>query len=158
MLSVYDSVAGSFLSDFLGMSPGEWGRKAKQRYDYILDFEPVPASGRTIQVVEADTDSWFIGMGAIASNRDPATDLIVTDRPFTVEIERVSGGRRFQSAPEDFDNVFGTASLPAPWSPPLFLWPNETVLITITNLIASARDVRVTLFGFKIFNTDMGVQ
>lgn len=151
-----NSTVADLLSFSLGMLPSEWQRKAKQKFSHALLYQPVAANGTLAQAFTADTDSWFVGLGAVATSRDVATNLIVADRPFTVVMESTSGGRNFQSQAEDFDNFFGTAQLPMIWGAPLFVKPAATIQITLTNLIATARDVRVSILGFKIFNTDMG--
>jgi hypothetical protein len=155
-MNLGNSTVADLLSFSLGMLPSEWARKAKQKFSHALLYQPVPLSGTLAQSFTADTDSWFVGLGAVATSRDTATNLIVADRPFTVVMESTSGGRNFQSQAEDFDNVFGTAQLPAVWGAPLFVKPAATIQITLTNLIATARDIRISVFGFKIFNTDMG--
>lgn len=155
-MNLGNSVVADLLSFSLGMLPSEWQRKAKQKFSHALLFQPVPASGTLAQAFTADTDSWFVGLGAVATSRDTGTNLIVADRPFTVVMESTSGGRNFQSQAEDFDNFFGTAQLPNVWGAPLFVKPAATIQFTLTNLIATARDIRISIFGFKIFNTDMG--
>lgn len=150
------SVVADLLSFSLGMLPSEWRRLAKQKFDHALLWEPIGASATLSRSFTADTDSWFVGLGAVATSRDTGTLAAQADRPFSVEIKSTSGGRDFQSAPEDFDNFFGTAQLPSVWGAPLFVKPAATIQITLVNLVATARDVRVSIFGFKIFNTDMG--
>lgn len=151
-----NSVVADLLSFSLGMLPSEWRRLAKQKFDHALLWEPIPASTTESRSFTSDTDSWFVGLGAVATSRDISTQASIADRPFSVEIKSTSGGRDFQSAPEDFDNFFGTAQLPSVWGAPLFVKPAATIQVTLTNLVATARNVRVSFFGFKIFNTDMG--
>lgn len=151
-----NSTVADLLSFSLGMLPSEWARLAKQRFTHALLWQPIAASATLARSFTADTDSWFVALGATATSRDVATAAIVADRPLTVEIKATSGGRDFQSQAEDFDNVFGTAQLPAVWGAPLFVKPAATIQITLNNMIATARDIRISVFGFKIFNTDMG--
>lgn len=151
-----NSTVADLLSFSLGMLPSEWARKAKQKFSQSLFYNPLPAGGTLAQSFTADKDSWFVALGANATSRNTATFASVADRPFTVVMESSSGGRNFQSAAEDFDNVFGTAQLPAVWGAPLFVKPASTITITLTDLAGTARDVRISVFGFKIFNTDMG--
>jgi len=151
-----NSTVADLLSFSLGMLPSQWARLAKQKFNQSLFFNPLPASGNLSRTFQADTDSWWIGLGAAATSRDTATAAIVTDRPITVTIRSSSGGREFQSQAEDFDNVFGTAQLPAVWGAPLFVKPAAAIEVSLTNLVATARNVRISFYGFKIFNTDMG--
>lgn len=151
-----NSTVADLLSFSLGMLPSQWARKAKQKFNQSLLWNPLPASGVLAQAFQADSDSWWVGLGAVATFRDTGTFAIVTDRPATVSIKTASGGREFQSQAEDFDNVFGTAQLPAVWGAPLFVKPSAVVEVTLTNLVATDRLVRVSFLGFKIFNTDMG--
>lgn len=151
-----NSVVADLLSFSLGMLPSEWRRLAKQKFDHALLWEPIAANETLSRSFTADTDSWFVGLGAVMANRDTGTSLIVADTPYSVEVKSTSGGRDFQSAPEDAANFFGTAQLPSIWGAPLFVKPAATIQVTLTNLIATARNVRVSFFGFKIFNTDMG--
>ncbi len=151
-----NSVVADLLSFSLGMLPSEWRRLAKQKFDHALLWEPLPASSTESRSFTSDTDSWFVALGATATMRDTGTQASIADRPISAEVKSTSGGRDFQSAPEDFDNIFGTAQLPAIWGSPLFVKPAATIQITLTNLVATARDVRISILGFKIFNTDMG--
>lgn len=151
-----NSTIADLLSFSLGMLPSEWQRKAKQRFAHALLFQPLPATGTLSRTFTTDTEAWFVGLGAVATSRDTATFAAIADRPFTSKWEATSGGRNFQSQAEDFDNVYGTAQLPAVFGAPLFVKPAETIQITLTNLTGIDRDVRISVFGFKIFNTDMG--
>ena len=151
-----NSVVADLLSFSLGMLPSEWRRLAKQKFDHALLFDPIAASATESRSFTADTDSWFVGLGAVGTSRDTVTQAAQADRPFSIEIKSTSGGRDFQSAPEDFDNFFGTAQLPSVWGAPLFVKPAATIQVTLQNLVALPRDVRLSVFGFKIFNTSMG--
>lgn len=151
-----NQVVADLLQFSLGMLPAEYARKAKQRFNQSLLWDPLAADDTEPQSFTTDRDSWWVGLAGVATSRDTATFAIVADRPMTVEINASSGGRDFQSAAEDFDNVFGTAQLPAVWGAPFFVKPSSTIRITLFNLVATARLVRVSLMGFKIFNTDMG--
>lgn len=151
-----NSVVADLLSFSLGMLPSEWRRLAKQKFDHALLWDPIAASETLSRSFTADTDSWYVALGAVATSRDVATQAAQADRPYSIEIKSTSGGRDFQSAPEDFDNFFGTAQLPSVWGAPLFVKPAATIQVTLTNLVAIPRTVRVSVFGFKIFNTDMG--
>ena len=155
-MNLGNSVVADLLSFSLGMLPSEWQRKAKQKFTHALLWDPLTANATLAESFTADTDSWFVALGAVATSRDTNTFAIVADRPMTAQIESTSGGRQFQSQAEDFDNFFGTAQLPAVWGAPLFVKPAATIQITLFNLVATDRLVRVSVFGFKIFNTDMG--
>ncbi len=156
-MNLGNSVVADLLSFSLGMLPSEFNRKAKQKFTHALLYNPLPGGGVLAQSFTADTDSWFVGLGAVATSRDTATFAAQADRPFTITMESTSGGRQFQSQAEDFDNFFGTAQLPNVWGAPLFVKPAATIQITLTNLIAATdRLVRLSIFGFKIYNTDMG--
>ncbi len=152
-----NSVVADLLSFSLGMLPSEWRRLAKQKFDHSLLFDPILGGTVQSQSFTADTDSWFVGLMAMAVSRDPVTFASEADRPYTVEVKSTSGGRDFQSAPEDFDNFFGTAQLPNVWGAPLFVKPAATIQVTLTSLRpATDRRVAISFAGFKIFNTDMG--
>jgi hypothetical protein len=152
-----NSVVADLLSFSLGMLPSEWRRLAKQKFDHALLWDPIVGGEVSSRSFTADTDSWFVGLSAMATSRDPVTFLAEADRPYSVEVKSTSGGRDYQSAPEDFDNFFGTAQLPSVWGAPLFVKPAATIQVTLTSLRpATDRIIRVSFTGFKIFNTDMG--
>ena len=144
------------MASALGILPEEWRELAKQRFSQSLLWDPLPASAALADTFTADSDAWFIGLQAKATSRDVGTFAAQADRPFTVTMRASAGGRDFQSQAEDFDNVFGTAQLPAVWGAPLFIKPSSTINITLTNLVATDRLVRISISGLKVFTSSMG--
>lgn len=155
-MNLASSVVADLLQFSLGMLPSEFAKRAKQKFTQSLLWDPLPASDTLGASFTTDTNAWFVGLYAVAISRDTGTFAVVADRPFTVTQKNTSGGMEFQSQAEDFDNAFGTAQLPLVFGAPLFIKPATTIEYNLTNLVATARLVRVSIGGFKIYNTDMG--
>lgn len=149
-------VTTALLASSLGLLPEEWEQLAKQRFTQSLLYDPLPATGTLAANFTADSDSWFVGLEAKATSRDTGTFAIQADRPFTITMRASAGGRDFQSQAEDFDNNMGTGQLPAVFGVPLFIKPSSTIVVTVTNLVATARLVRISISGMKVFTSTMG--
>ena len=141
---------------FTDLLPSELKRRAKQFFVYSVEFLPLGASATATQTFVSQGDSAFIAVGATGQSRDTGTGAAQADRPFTMAMLSSGSGRQLQDRAQDFDNIVGTAQLPSIWPAPYILAPSSTFSVTLTNLIATARNVRISFVGFKVFNTDMG--
>ena len=104
-----NSVVADLLSFSLGMLPSEWRRLAKQKFDHALLWDPIAASETLSRSFTADTDSWYVALGAVATSRDVATQAAQADRPYSIEIKSTSGGRDFR-VPDGVETVVVVAA------------------------------------------------
>lgn len=142
------------LNPFLYTLPRELWNKVKEPWEPAVNVAlgaSLPGQGS----FQVDGNSWFCIMGAIATVRDTTNATVITSTPELVQIEIQSSGEKFFSEPTDFLNVFGTAQEPAWWSFPRICNPASVVQISLTNLEATARNVRMLFKGFRIWNRNL---
>ena len=140
----------------LGSYPWWYPDAAKgQAIDFFIygsDFLPLPISASLTQNINIDGNSAFV----ICETQLVETDIIDTtflaQRPILVNVLDTGSGRLLSNIPIHADNWFGTAQRPFQWPVPKIMAPNATMSVTLQNLEATARNVRVAFAGFKIFN------
>lgn len=136
---------------WLGLLPKQlWGR-VKDLFAYTTQILPLAASSQGSGSVTIDNDSDFLGiyLTATVTTTDEATLLSYV--PQTVQISDQSSGRTFFTAPTHYMNVYGTAERPAYLSFPRLVKAGSTLTFTHQNLEATARNVRIALWGIKVF-------
>jgi len=74
-----------------------------------------------------------------------------TFTPITITINDSGSGRSYMDTPVPIDTVFGTAQLPFVWPIPKVVDPASSVQATLTNLSATAMNVRLAFIGYKVF-------
>lgn len=123
----------------------------KQYYAYTADFLPLTASltATTPFTVQADTD--FIVTHLTAVVTDTANTTFLSLVPQTVQIVDASTGMAWFNGVNGthFNNVFGDAQNPGFLALPYYLRANSTVNVTLVNLEAVNRNVRLAFHGFK---------
>lgn len=140
---------------FLYTLPFELWNKVKEPWEPVVNITPLAASLAQSGDFKVDGATWFCILGAVATVRDTTNATILTNVPQLVQIQDQTQNLNFYSQPTDFMNVFGTGQEPAWWSLPRIINPAGTVQVTLTNLEATARNVRITFKGFKIYNRDL---
>lgn len=60
-------------------------------------------------------------------------------------------GRALSDNPIPIDSLFGTGQEPRIWPIPKIVDPNSTISVTLQNLVATARHVRLAFTGYKVF-------
>lgn len=142
--------------------PPHLADKEKLPFGYTLNFTGanVLAASGTVQLavnVSSDADFVLMGQSGVVTSTDNATRLAYV--PETVQINYGGSGRNFFDNATMFNNAFGDAELPFLWPAPIHLKGGGSLLVTLTNLEATARNVRLLFFGWKVFpQVDQGLK
>lgn len=154
--ATYPSGAGSLLPNpFLYTLPRTLWDKVKEFFGYTANFTGVnvlTASGNvTVQtVVQNDSAFILLGIGGTVTSTDEATRL--TYVPQTIQIQDQTAGKNLFDQATHFMNVVGTAGEPFYFAIPKLVQPGATLSTTLNNLEATARNVRLTFYGFKVYD------
>lgn len=123
----------------------------KQYYAYTTEFLPLAASlTATVPfTVEASTDFVVLSMTAVVT--DVANTTFLVSVPQTIQVVDASTGMAWFNGINGthFNNVMGDAQEPFFLPLPYYLRANSTVNVTLVNLEAVARNVRIAFHGFK---------
>jgi hypothetical protein len=141
-------------SPWMQILPRELWRKRKDGFVFHLDFTPLAASGTSTLPVNISADADFVIIYGTRIVTDVANTAFVANVPELVSITDTGAGRGLSSSAIHVDEWFGTAQLPAYWAYPKFLRANSSLSVTLQNLEAVARNVRLSFHGFKVFNFD----
>ena len=142
---------------WLGLVPRElWDRK-KTPFIYEQDFIPLGATTTTVGNIQIQADSHFLCIGAVHLITD-VTNTTVLDSPSTANstgilalITDVGSGMPLSQVPVPIESIFGTAQLPAIWAIPKLFPASGTIATQVQNLLATARNVRLSYWGVRIY-------
>lgn len=145
-------------SPYAWMLPQELWAKPKRLYYYTVEWvtpNQLAASSTATRTVNIDRDAHFAGIvwSAVVTNVDNTTFI---DQPaILVEISDGGSGAQIMDKAVHFLNLFGrgavgdgrftTLVLPRLWN------PGGTIAVTLQNLDATARHIRLTVHGFKVY-------
>lgn len=118
---------------------------------YGTDFVPLGASATVTNNINIAGDSAFCILSAVLVETDTGNTTFLANEPLLAQLADSGSGRQFSNTPIHVGNWFGTAEEPKYWDVPKVLAPNSTFNVTMQNLEAVARNVRVAFHGFKIF-------
>jgi hypothetical protein len=118
---------------------------------YATDFVPLPLSATVTNNINIDGSSAFMILSAVAVETDIANTTFLAQMPLLASIKDTGSARDLMNTPVHASNWFGTAQEPKYWDIPKVLAPNTTLAVTLQNLEATARNVRIAFHGFKIF-------
>lgn len=118
---------------------------------YGTDFEPLGASATTTRQIQINSDSAFLILSAMMVETDTGNTTFLANRPILVTLATGGAALNLSNTPIHADNWFGTAENPKYWDVPKVLLPNTSLAVTLQNLEATARNVRVAFAGFKLF-------
>lgn len=130
--------------------------RATDFFAYSAQFIPLGAGATASSNIVVQNDSDFLIVAGTLASRDTGTGAIQTDTPFLVQLTDSGSGRNLFDAAQDAANIFGTAQRPAWWTLPKFIKGGSTLVVSLQNLVATARNVRVSFWGVKVFATNMG--
>lgn len=128
-----------------------WARYKEFSY-YTAEYLPLAASaaGQPF-ATNIDQSSHFAIFGAIATVRDTTNATILANVPQTVQIQDGGTNTNLFDRATDFMNVFGTAQQPNYWAMPRIIRAGSTLTTFLTNLEATARNVRLVYLGVRIY-------
>lgn len=143
-------------SPFAGWLPKHLWNRIKDPFAYGVDFLPLAASATAALNIAIQNDSDFVIVAGVAvvTEVDNTTNLALP--PFLVQITDQGAGRNYANTPVHFNNWFGTAQLPKYWDIPKVVAAGGTLTVQLQNLIATARNARITFHGFKVFAAEIG--
>jgi hypothetical protein len=125
--------------------------RPKDFFVYSAEFTPLGASTTSSFTISIQADSDFLILAGVRVVTDTGNTTFVSNVPQLVTITDTGAGRTFMDRAVHMDNLFGTAQLPALWPYPKFVQGASALSVTLQNLDATARNVRLSFLGFKIF-------
>lgn len=139
---------------FAWLVPAGLRKKQKDFFAYHLHWLPLAANTANPQNVTIQGDADFLVCEIRGTVRDAATGLVLqVNNPITFQFEDTGSGRAFQNEALDLVEVLGTGTQPGYLPFAKLLRANSTVTVTLTNLdAANGFNVRIGLYGFKVFN------
>lgn len=124
----------------------------KDFFMYGTDFVPLGASATVTNNIVIQADSAFLILDVVGVATDTAnTAAVGPPVPQLVRVRDEGSGRDLMNHAVHFDNFFGTGQLPSYLPYPKILKPRTTLSVTLQNLEATARNVRIDFVGFKLF-------
>jgi hypothetical protein len=120
-------------------------------FAYGTDFTPLNASATTTRAIQINSDSAFLILSATMVETDTTDLIFFPNRPLLVTLTTGGAALSLSNTPIHADNWFGTAEEPKYWDVPKVLLPNTTFNVSLQNLEATNRNIRVAFHGFKIY-------
>lgn len=150
---------GQFLSrvpagqDWAAFLPGGLANRVCDLFTYGTDFLPIGATTTLTNNIQIQNDSDFVvlAMNAIVTDTADTTFLVYPGWPFTVQLNDAGAGRQQQNQAVHLANQFWPKQFPLRVEQPKFLRAGSTFSVTLTNLSAVARNVRLSFTGAKVF-------
>ena len=139
------------MNPFLGLLPVEMWDKQKDYFIYSIEFLPLAASGSATAQVNIQSDSHFLIELITGVVTDVTNATFLANVPELVNLTDSGSGRNFFDKPVHWNNLFGTAQLPGVLPFPKIINAGSTLTVGLTNLEATARNVRISFIGFKVF-------
>lgn len=123
--------------------------------DFVGTLELAAAGAATASqsiVITVDQDAHLLLTGSAFVCTDT---LQTTDQGanvfILVTLKMSSSGRELMSSAQHLRNISGTGQLPCAWPRPKLLPAGSSMRVTLQNLAAAIRAVRLTFYAFKIF-------
>lgn len=132
--------------------PDQAKKLAIDFFIYGTEMLPLGASASLTNNLNIDGNSAFVCCSSQLVETATDNTTFLGQRPLTVSILDTGSGLVLSNIPIAADNWFGTAQRPYFWPVPKIFAPNSTLQVTVNNLEATARNVRIALSGFKIFS------
>jgi hypothetical protein len=133
----------------LALLPDAFADWYKNYYAYATSYLTLALSAAQTNNIAIQNDAYFVLLAATMVETAVGDLTLFTYRPITVQIFDSSAGANMFSQPIMADEFFGDAQQPGFLAFPYIFQPGGNIAITLTNLEATARNVRVTLHGFK---------
>ena len=144
---------------FYGKLPTEMLGRQRDFFTYTAEYLTLAASATATVDLSIQADSDFLILGGVRAAFSSDDLTLITDAntyeafaPFLVNITDTGSGRSFMDRAVHVDNLFGTAQRPALWMFPKLIRASSVISTRLQNLTATARNVRLSYVGFKIFD------
>lgn len=141
--------------------------KAKREYQldpflFVINYLPATASATTSGNFIVQNDSAFaickgsyiatdITDAAISGLQPFGSGALTSLAPFLITMTDSGSGRAMSNDPVPIDSWFGTGQRIYTWTIPKVLDPASTFAVTVQNLSATDRRVRLAFHGYKVF-------
>ena len=133
----------------LSLLPPQFADWYKNYYAYATSFIPLALSASATNNIAIQNDAYFILLAATMVETDTGNTTLLTYRPLTVQIFDSSASSNLFTQPVMADEFFGDAQQPGFLAYPYIFQPGGNIAVTLVNLEAVNRNVRLTLHGFK---------
>lgn len=134
----------------LALLPRPFWPWLKNYFGYATSLLTLGASSASTASIQIQGDAWFVALAATMYEYDTsASPVLLPSRPITVQIYDTASGSNWFSQAIAADEFFGDAMQPGLLAFPYICKPNTQLQVTLTNLEAVARNVRLTFHGFK---------
>ena len=110
---------------------------------------PAAAGGTVTATLNIMADADFQANYATVTVKQ--SDVLVANWGGSVQIDDSARGRTLFNVPLAVEHIRGYGGLPYPFSPPRWFRRNSSVLITLTNNVATATFVQIAFHGNKMF-------
>lgn len=133
----------------LSLLPAQFRNWYKNYYAYATSMLPLASLGNQTNNIAIQNDSYFVMLSATMVETASDDSLLLTYRPITVQIFDSSASANLFTQPIMSDEFFGDAQQPGFLAYPYIFTPGGNIAVTLVNLEPQARNVRLTLHGFK---------
>jgi hypothetical protein len=151
---------------FIGLVPREYWNVKKSFFIYEQDFA-VPQAGSARPSLGANAtdtgniqiqaDSHFLAVCGVVLITS-IDNITVLNSPSNANasgilalITDVGSGAPLSQVPVPLESMFGTGILPAVWPLPKLFYASGTIAVQLTNLLGTARNVRLSFWGIRIY-------
>lgn len=119
---------------------------------YSAEFLPLGSLSTVAVNVPIQADSDFELTQLTGDVRVNVTDeVVVADPNCLVTLIDQGSGRLLMDRGQIFPNLIGTAQRPSILPMPKLIRANSVIQVTLQNLVAAARQIRISFLGYKIF-------
>lgn len=139
------------IAPWLQILPRELWGKQKDMFVGHVDFTPLAANGTQTQGLQIPSDADFVIVYGTRIVTAVDNITFIANVPELVTLTDTGSGRQLMSSAVHMDELFGTAQLPAYWSFPKLMRASSTLSVTVQSLEATARNIRLSFHGFKVF-------
>ena len=142
---------------FLGLVPREFWNVEKRFFIYEQDFVPLGASATTVGNIQIQADSHFLAVAGVALVTDVTNTTVLNSESnanssgILVLVTDVGSGMPLSTTGVPLESLFGTAQRPAVWPIPKLFRAAGNIATQVQNFIATARNVRLSYWGIRIF-------
>jgi hypothetical protein len=118
----------------------------------VLDVAANAGSSQSITLtVDQDAHLLLVGASHVATDAAQTTDVPDASTFVLATLKMSSSGRDLMNNAQHLRNISGSGKEPCVWPRPKFLVAGSSMRVTLQNLSAAQRAIRLTFFAFKLF-------